>query len=225
MLGQAEISKYFDQCQGCRRAIEEVLSGYISWKYIKGATSERVLIKLRYLTIYLHVTGRRQVLEVGADAFKVLTLEVSLGGGRIGLLPATTVPGKAVWNQIRRAAPRVSTSLVTDAVYGGPGPVQEYLSPSQSQPPARNHERTPWAERYFLARVELGDVPPGILEQHYNAGHSIMTLPLYASRDSNQALAEQIPAEYFSASQMALTLPPYASRDDVSVNRSAGISA
>ncbi|KAJ7359658.1 hypothetical protein DFH08DRAFT_846663 [Mycena albidolilacea] len=150
MLGQAEISKYFDQCQGCRRAIEEVLSGYISWKYIRGATSERVLVKLRYLTLYLHVTGRRHILEVGADVLRVLTLEVSLGSGRIGVLPATTVPGKAVWNQIRRAAPRASTSLVrvvTDSVYGGPGPVQEFLSHSESQRSARNYGRAPWAER------------------------------------------------------------------------------
>ncbi|KAJ7223682.1 hypothetical protein B0H12DRAFT_1213102 [Mycena haematopus] len=143
MLGQAEIAKYFDQCEGSRTAIEEVLSGYIVWKYLKGATSGRVLGKLRYLTIFLQVTGRRHILEVGADVFKVLTLEVALGGGRIGLLPAQTVPGKAVWNAIRRAAP----SIVTDSVYGGPGPVQAFLSLSQSQPLPHQEGRTPWSDR------------------------------------------------------------------------------
>jgi hypothetical protein len=71
MLGQAEIAKYLDQCNGSRLAIEEVLSAYIVWwadssflvyphifsrKYLKGATSERVLSKLRYLSIFLRVT-------------------------------------------------------------------------------------------------------------------------------------------------------------------------
>ncbi|KAF8162474.1 hypothetical protein K438DRAFT_1985120 [Mycena galopus ATCC 62051] len=145
MLGQAEIAKYFDQCLGSKTAIEEVLSGYIVWKYIKGATSERVLLKLRYLSIYLRVTGRRHVLEKGADVFKVLTPEVALGGGRIGLLPATTAPGKAVWNAIRRAA---SLPLPTDS----------------SQPLRHYETRSPWSERYFVERargVQLGEVTVG----------------------------------------------------------------
>ncbi|KAJ7109611.1 hypothetical protein C8R43DRAFT_179675 [Mycena crocata] len=149
MLGQAETAKYLDQCGGSLMAIEEVLSAYIVWKYLKGATSERVLTKLRYLTIYLRVTGRHNILEIGADAFKVLTLEVSLGGGRIGLLPSMTVPGKAAWNELRRAAsssPRAAT-FVTDSVYGGPGPVHAFLSLSQSQPWRDLEVRTPWAER------------------------------------------------------------------------------
>ncbi|KAF7360169.1 hypothetical protein MVEN_00745400 [Mycena venus] len=183
MLGQAEIAKRLDQCHGSRQAIEEVLSGYIVWKYLKGATSERVLVKLKYLTIYLRVTGRRHILEVGADALKVLTLEVALGGGRVGLLPAMTVPGKAVWNEIRRVAS--SSSLVTDAVYGGPGPVQRFLSPSQSHPQRYFRdgelERTPWAERYFATRVQLGEVLPEAL--YSSAGQIITTLPPYESRD------------------------------------------
>ncbi|KAJ7487240.1 hypothetical protein B0H11DRAFT_1721373 [Mycena galericulata] len=146
MLGQADIAKYFDQCNGSMLAVEEVLSAYIVWKYLKGATSERVLLKLRYLAIYLKVTGRRHILDEGADAFKALTMEVAFGGGRIGLLPATTIPGKVVWNEIRRATSR-STSLVTDAIYGGPGPVQAFLSLPQSQPFRPNESRTPWLER------------------------------------------------------------------------------
>ncbi|KAJ7109609.1 hypothetical protein C8R43DRAFT_1091734 [Mycena crocata] len=144
MLGQTDIAKYLDQCGGSRLAIEEVLSAYIVWKYLKGATSERVLMKLRYLTIYLRVTGRRHILEAGADAFKVLSIEVSLGGGRVGLLPSMTVPGRAVWNDLRRAASTSSraATFVTDSVYGGPGPVHTFLSLSQN-----DEARTPWAER------------------------------------------------------------------------------
>ncbi|KAJ7468100.1 hypothetical protein FB451DRAFT_1352457 [Mycena latifolia] len=149
MLGQAETARYLDQCNGSAVAIEEVLSAYIVWKYFKGATSERVLLKLRYLAIYLRVTGRRHILDAGADQFKVLTMEVAFGGGRIGLLPSVTVPGKAVWNELRRAAP----SLLTDSIYGGPGPVQAFLSRSQSRPFRENEARTPWLERYFVARV------------------------------------------------------------------------
>ncbi|KAJ6557931.1 hypothetical protein B0H19DRAFT_1149048 [Mycena capillaripes] len=192
MLGQAQIAKYLEQCNGSRLAIEEVLSGYIVWKYLRGATSERVLVKLKYLSIYLRVTGRRHILEVGADAFKVLTLEVALGGGRIGLLPSMTAPGKAVWNEIRRAA--ASSSLVTDSVYGGPGPVQAFLSRSQSRPLRSDETRTPWSERYFLARIQHGEVPREVLNL---TGEIFTTLPPYASRDDD---------------------PPYTSRDDASAN-------
>ncbi|KAJ6478752.1 hypothetical protein C8R47DRAFT_983749, partial [Mycena vitilis] len=145
-VGQAEIAKYLEQCNGSRLAIEEVLSGYIVWKYLKGATSTRVLVKLRYLSLFLRVTGRTHILEAGADAFMVLSLEVALGGGRVGLLPSTTVPGKAVWNDIRRAT-STRYSLVTDSVYGGPGPVHSFLSIPQSEPIHRDGIRTRWSER------------------------------------------------------------------------------
>ncbi|KAF7351393.1 hypothetical protein MSAN_01571000 [Mycena sanguinolenta] len=177
MLGQADIAKYLDQCEGSKTAIEEVLSGYIVWKYLRGATSARVLGKLRYLTIYLRVTGRGHIIEEGADVFKILMLEVAGGGGRIGLLPAQTVPGKAVWNAIRRAA---SLPLVTDSVYGGPGPVHAFLSFAQSQPLPHNETRTPWSEQYFQARVQLGEVPGEL--PAYSSGNQ-MTLPLYTSHD------------------------------------------
>ncbi|KAJ7108735.1 hypothetical protein C8R44DRAFT_743966 [Mycena epipterygia] len=194
MLGQADIAKYLDQCNGNRIAIEEVLSGYIVWKYLKGATSERVLVKLRYLAIYLRVTGRypsprgrSHILEAGADQIKVLSIEVALGGGRIGLLPSMTMQGKAVWNEIRRAMSSSSrAALATDSVYGGPGPVQAFLSRSQSQPFRQNEPRTPWAERYFVARQQLEEYM--ILEDvpgYISAGERVTTLPLYASRDES----------------------------------------
>ncbi|KAJ6478751.1 hypothetical protein C8R47DRAFT_1138066 [Mycena vitilis] len=143
LLGQTETAKLLEQCNGSRLAIEEVLSAYIVWKYLRGATSERVLVKLGYLSRYLRLTGRSHVLEAGADAFKVLSLEVALGGGRVGLLPGETPQGKAIWNKMRRA----TSSLATDAVYGGPGPVQRFISLPQSEPLRQDHGRTPWAER------------------------------------------------------------------------------
>ncbi|KAJ7060976.1 hypothetical protein C8F01DRAFT_1141439 [Mycena amicta] len=204
MLGQSETARYLDQCEGNLTAIEEVLSAYVVCKYLKGSTSERVLLKIRQLVIYLRVTGRRHILDLAADILKVLTLEVSLGGGRVGLLPSRTVPGKAVWNQLRR---ETSSPLVTDAVYGGPGPVHSFLSRSQSQPFRHYQTRTPWAERYFLARQEFGEVP--ILHEYTSAGHRVTTLPVYASRNRAFGEAPVVP-EYASVPSM---VPAYASRD------------
>ncbi|KAK7044849.1 hypothetical protein R3P38DRAFT_2881241 [Favolaschia claudopus] len=208
MLGQAQIAKYLDQCEGSRTAIEEVLSGYIVWKYIKGATSERVLTKLRYLTIYLRVTGRRHILETAADIFTILSLEVSRGGGRVGLLPTMSVPGKAVWNQIRRAAPSTAL-LATDSVYGGPGPVQAFLSITQSRPSRYNEDPmpTPYSERYFAARILLRGVPPAAMVREQHASAIATTLPPYLSREEHEQQPPYTSREYHDEE------PPYTSRD------------
>ncbi|KAJ7735809.1 hypothetical protein B0H16DRAFT_128697 [Mycena metata] len=145
MLGQSEITKYLKRCD-TEVGIEEVLSAYIAAKYLKGATSERVLLKLKYLAMYLRVNGHQRILDLGAEPWRVLTMEVALGGGRIGLLRSVTEPGRAAWNQIRR----VSTSNSgpsTDSVHGGPGPVQTFLLPDQAQPFLLNEARAPWLER------------------------------------------------------------------------------
>ncbi|KAJ6582936.1 hypothetical protein DFH09DRAFT_1144963 [Mycena vulgaris] len=182
MLGQAEIARYLDQCDGSMLAIEEVLSAYIVWKYLKGATSERVLLKLRYLTIYLRVTGRRHILDAGADAFKAVTMEVALaGGGRIGLLPSMTVPGRAVWNELRRASR--ASAFVTDSVYGGPGPVQAFSSHSQSQRFRENESRSPWLESYFVAMVARRSLSLVEAPEYTTEQERLTTLPPYASRD------------------------------------------
>ncbi|KAJ7032021.1 hypothetical protein C8F04DRAFT_671517 [Mycena alexandri] len=149
MLGQSETTKYLKRCE-TKVGIEEVLSAYIAAKYLKGATSERVLLKLKYLAIYLRVNGHQRVLDLGAEPWKVLTMEVALGGGRIGLLRSVTEPGRAAWNQIRRASPSQSARALTDSVHGGPGPVQSFLQPDQAQPFLFNEARAPWLERYGL---------------------------------------------------------------------------
>ncbi|KAJ7645016.1 hypothetical protein B0H17DRAFT_1104405 [Mycena rosella] len=174
MLGQSEIARYLEQCDGVFVAIEEVLSAYIVWKYLKGATSERVLVKLRYLTIYLRVTGRSHIVAAGADAFKALTMEVSLGGGRrVGLLPAMTLPGKAAWNELRRAAHSRAVSLATDSVYGGPGPVRALYS----------------ILKVYLFLVRLGQIlTPAPAPGYVSEREILTTLPEYASRDYGSRL-------------------------------------
>ncbi|KAJ7100041.1 hypothetical protein B0H15DRAFT_818479 [Mycena belliarum] len=183
MLGQVEIARYLDQCNGSPLAIEEVLSAYIFWKYIKGATSQRVLVKLRYLTLYLRVTGRGHILEAGADQFKALSAEVVHGGSRIGALRSFTEPGKAVWNQLRRAAP----SLLTHSMYGGPGSMHELLSRPQSHLPAFGDtaEREPWLDRYFVARRQILASSDAISARVPSTTdwERVTTLPEYSSLD------------------------------------------
>lgn len=56
MLGQNEIGKLLKRCNGDPTAIEEVLSAYVVWKYLKGRPPGHILGKLRYLRLYLQVT-------------------------------------------------------------------------------------------------------------------------------------------------------------------------
>ncbi|EIM87770.1 uncharacterized protein STEHIDRAFT_120069, partial [Stereum hirsutum FP-91666 SS1] len=136
MLNQSEVAKYFDQCHN-NSEIEEVLSAYIVWKFYRGHNPAQVLLKMHHPCCYLRVTGRSRILTIGYDAFKILTVEVALGGGRIGVLPSFTKPGLAVWNTLRQAASHSSSrkrKIVTDEIYGGPGPVLAFLHLSPSQP-------------------------------------------------------------------------------------------
>ncbi|KAJ7634555.1 hypothetical protein FB45DRAFT_1056568 [Roridomyces roridus] len=192
MLTQSDIAKYLDQCTGpdAVLAIDEILSGYIVAKYIRGASAERVLLKLRGLVFYLRVTGRSHVLEVGADPFKALMEEVSLGGERVGILPALTSPGKAVWNHLRRNARGERGPshplLVTDPTYGGPGPARVFLSLPQSRPLHENETRTPWLQRYFATRLRAGDYA-GESEPPDYGSQRTMTLPRYATNEEAAA--------------------------------------
>ncbi|KAJ7621214.1 hypothetical protein FB45DRAFT_1032473 [Roridomyces roridus] len=182
MLTQSNIAKYFDQCTGpdAVLAIEEILSGYIVAKYLRGASSARVLMKLRGLVFYLRVTGRGHILQVAADPFKALIEEVSLGGERVGILPTQTAPGKAVWNHLRRNAhgERGPTHplLVTDPTYGGPGPAHIF----QSRPLHENETRTPWLQRYFAMRA--GDYTGESVPPDYSS-YRTMTLPRYVTNE------------------------------------------
>ncbi|KAF7332585.1 hypothetical protein MKEN_00141200 [Mycena kentingensis (nom. inval.)] len=189
MLGQREIGKYLDEWSGNLTAIEEILSAYIVWKYLKGASSSRVLVKIKYLAMYLRFSGRAHILAEAADIFKVLTIEVSIGGGRIGLLPSRTTPGKEIWNRIRREAPaRLRRRGITGATYGGPVPVQSFLTQSQREPWQPNQERTPWAEQFFLARQRFGEAP--VIHEHTTAGHRETTLPFYETRTQDGSVSE-----------------------------------
>ncbi|KAJ7185822.1 hypothetical protein C8R46DRAFT_1061823 [Mycena filopes] len=195
MLGQAQITKYLDRCD-TKVGIEEVLSAYIASKYMKGATSERVLIKLKYLAIYLRVNGHQRVLDLGAEPWRVLTMEVAIGGGRIGLLRSVTEPGRAAWNHIRRATPSTpGAGITTDGVYGGPGPVSSYLQPVQAQPFILE-SRAPWLERYFVLRTHqsAGAVPEEDVPAYStNPEERTSTLPPY-ERDETAASTGSVPA-------------------------------
>jgi len=185
MLGQSHIGKYLDQCGDSRLAIEEVLSAYIVWKYLKGATTVRVLAKIRLLCFFLRATRRSRILVIGADAIKALSIEVAMGGGRLGLLPAMTLPGKAVWNELRRAAHH---GIATDNVYGGPGPVQAFLTESQRRRFEDDFERTAWAEQYFATRVQLISQAP----EYVTASQRNTTLPQYASREFRESVSDHL---------------------------------
>lgn len=86
---------------------------------------------------------------------------------------------------------------MTDETYGGPGPVLAFLHlspPQPSSPPtssssstptrlngglgtARTDERPPWADRYFRARLQFGNL--GVPDYTSERG----TLPVYMSRE------------------------------------------
>ncbi|KAJ7277558.1 hypothetical protein C8J57DRAFT_1309635 [Mycena rebaudengoi] len=188
MLRQPDIARYLDQCNGSNVAIEEVISVYIVGKYMKGATTERILHKLKHLVIYLRVTGRSHILDAGSDAFKALTIEVALGGGRIGLLPPTSAVGREASNQLRRLASSSSrrfSQVRTDVEYGGPCPVHAFVASSQSLPLHAGETRTPWAEQYFIRRQRLGLLlPEEDAPDYVGASQRLTTLPLYESRGS-----------------------------------------
>lgn len=56
MLGQSETARLLQQCNGDATAIEEVLSAYVVWKYLKGRTTTHVLAKLKMLSSFLRIT-------------------------------------------------------------------------------------------------------------------------------------------------------------------------
>jgi hypothetical protein len=184
MLGQKEISRFLSECDS-NQAVEEVLSAYVTWKYMRGSSSMRILGKLRSLTIYLRANGQTRPLIIGKDAFTIIAIEVALGGGRIGVLPAQTVPGKQSWNKIRRYA-QPSHNVTTDQQYGGPGPVSHLgLTPFQRTPSPHASERSLWAQCYFYLRPQFGNlgVPSynsvqGIADER----QSVTTLPRYQSQ-------------------------------------------
>ncbi|KZP27800.1 hypothetical protein FIBSPDRAFT_780668, partial [Athelia psychrophila] len=103
MLGQTEVAELLKQCNGDSLAMEEVLSAYVVWKYVKGRSNEHVLEKIRQLRRVLVVTGQTETLRAGERAFRIVMTECALGGqNRIGVLPATTPIGKRVCNDLRR---------------------------------------------------------------------------------------------------------------------------
>lgn len=130
-------------------------------------------------------------MEAGHDAFLVVAHECSLGGnGRLGVLPAMTPVGKMVANRVRRHVKgSQQRHIVTDARYGGPVPVQAFLSHAQRRSAtldefsAADQGRARWADRYFLLRAQFGN--EGVPE--YSSIRSDGgTLPVYRTNLSNE---------------------------------------
>ncbi|KAF7978258.1 hypothetical protein HWV62_1084 [Athelia sp. TMB] len=183
MLGQNEIGKLLKQCNSDPVAIEEVLSAYVVWKYLKGRPPGHILAKLRY------PSGQHDTLRASGRAFAVVTTECELGSdSRIGMAPATTQVGKEVWNRIRRHMSSSQLKLMTDGMHSGPAPIQAFMTTAQRTPaplPAIT-ERPQWAEVHFQARNQFGnegslpryaDVPCG------RGGEGVL-LPAYEPRAS-----------------------------------------
>ncbi|KII90548.1 hypothetical protein PLICRDRAFT_39118 [Plicaturopsis crispa FD-325 SS-3] len=128
MLGKAEVAKLLDQCGDHSCAIGDVLSAYVYWKYLRGASTTRVLEKLRALCMYLRSTNRSNVLRIGKRSFMAVGTLVASGGGRIGKAPVETPIGIEVWNALRRR--RVAVAA-TDGDEGGPGSVLAFTTLEQ----------------------------------------------------------------------------------------------
>lgn len=56
MLGQSEVVKLLEKCNGDPTAIEEILSAYVVWKLLKGRSTAYVLVKLKDLCNLLKLT-------------------------------------------------------------------------------------------------------------------------------------------------------------------------
>lgn len=56
MLGQTETARLLQQCEPGTTGMEEVLSSYVIWKYLKGRSTAHILGKLKTLTCFLRVT-------------------------------------------------------------------------------------------------------------------------------------------------------------------------
>ena|ERR1700734_798351 len=149
--------------------------------------------------------GQTHILEAGREAFLIIGTECALGGeSRIGVLPAMTPIAKKVWNRIRRHTNGPQQRLITDRQYGGPAPVQAFLTPEQRRPANEldfQHRRPRWAERYFLLRPQFGNAGVPEYPDRSDGG----TLPLYTSIWSN------------NGHRLPLASPDYSSQSAVSV--------
>ncbi|KAF8918920.1 hypothetical protein CPB85DRAFT_1279390 [Mucidula mucida] len=119
-------------------------------------------------------SGRGHIMRTGETAFKAISFEAAMGGGRIGVTP--------VWNIIRRWADK-KYAISTDRTYGGPGTVPAWFTPRQLAELRRTmelHERPAWLERYFSVRLSVLDFAAFSLPDYDSR---IATLPLYAGQE------------------------------------------
>ncbi|KAJ4466257.1 hypothetical protein J3R30DRAFT_3588902 [Lentinula aciculospora] len=141
MLSQSETAKLLDRCvdeESPELAMEEILSAYVAWKLIRGQSCSLVMQKLRYLTMYLRVTGRQWILETIREVLMVIATELSYGAGLIGACPVSTPIGKQAWNDLRRKLSTTSYAFNTDLEYGGPVTIHRLRSVEEPRNPIRH---------------------------------------------------------------------------------------
>lgn len=119
----------------------------------------------------------------------MIAVECALGGeSRIGILPCLTPIGKQLCNRIRRQA-KIEGRVSTHQQYGGPIPVQAFLTQEQRDTVSLignydqdRHVRSAWAERHFNRRLEIFN---GVLPSYPDRSDG-GTLPRYVTSPSNQ---------------------------------------
>lgn len=135
-------------------------------------------------------------MEDGSACHRVRPLQPTILGVSqpLCLHTAFTKPGLDVWNALRQDASRSPSrkrKIVTDEIYGGPGPVLAFLTMDQRQSSAsssttttstilgvaRTDERPPWVDRYFYARPQFRNIDA----PDYTSERG--TLPVYMSRE------------------------------------------
>lgn len=154
-------------------------------------------------------SGESAILRASSEIFSILVIECALvDQSRLGVSPTTTEVGKEVWNRIRRNMSRTQIQVTTDRQYGGPAPIQAFLTPNQRRASSISEttERPPWLERYFLLRPQFRNIGvPSYPEGPTRSDGG--TLPAYQGTLSNHlgSLERQQAGSHGSAASMAIS--------------------
>ncbi|KAL8293137.1 hypothetical protein RQP46_000831 [Phenoliferia psychrophenolica] len=124
-LNQERVAFYLRQVDN-EREFRDVVTSYLFQKYINGRNSEQVLLKLRYLCLYLKTSPDTAALvHHYSTSLTWIAFHVrDLNGGSIGSTPGISPLGREAWNEVRRSAK--FKSLPEGETWGllGPGAVR-----------------------------------------------------------------------------------------------------
>jgi hypothetical protein len=113
-------------------------------------------------------SNRGDIIRDGAAAFRIIALEVSLGGQRIGILPSMTPVGKRIVNDLRRrldrsyflrGSPSSSDDIMTDGKWGGPFPATSIMTAAQQRPSALQIHFATGNNRAIFQSPDSADTP------------------------------------------------------------------